>query len=96
MAFQHSIKTYANDCTVLFSAADIAYECRYLSKQDSERNANQLKLKNSEMPSTSSETVAQYLARTGQFVSAGTSDSKDQTNVNAAQSSVEAENTVRK
>ena len=58
-------------------AADIAYECRHLAKQDSERNANQLRLKSSELPSTSA-SVAQHLARTGQFVSAGISDLKEQ------------------
>ena len=70
-------------------AADITYECRHLVKQDSERNTNRLRLKSSELPSTS-ESVAQHLARTGQFVSAGLNDSKDQAKaVNA--SSVEAE-----
>ena len=64
-----------------FPAADIARECRQFSKQDNERSASLMKLKE-----IRSENAAQHLARIGQFLSAETTDSKDQaSDVNAIQ-----------
>ena len=66
---------------------DIANECRQYSKQDRRREAEALK-----KLAISTETVAQRLARTGQFVSADACDSKSN---QASKTIAETENEVR-
>ncbi|XP_028409193.1 uncharacterized protein LOC114531774 [Dendronephthya gigantea] len=57
-------------------ASEIAFECRQWAKEDNERKEKQLKLK-----SGISDTPAQKLAKTGQYVNAESSDSNVQENV---------------
>ncbi|XP_028397241.1 uncharacterized protein LOC114521053 [Dendronephthya gigantea] len=57
-------------------ASEIAFECRQWAKEDNERKEKQLKLK-----SGISDTPAQKLAKTGQYVNAESSDSNIQENV---------------